>query len=702
MKRIVTLVLVLAVTSVAFAQQLDRSKRPVAGPAPEIKLGKIEKFTLENGLKVFVVENHKLPKVAYSLSLNVDPVLEGDMAGYLDATGQLMERGTTNRTKEQFDEQIDFIGASLSTSANGIYGGALKKHQEKLLDMMSDVLMNAEFNEEELAKIKKQMLSGIASSKDDPDAISQNARAVLTYGKNHPYGEIATEATVEAITLENCKAYYKTYFKPNVAYLAVVGDVTVEEVKALTEKYFGKWERGTVPKHKYRTPVAPTTTEVAFVHKEGAVQSVVNLGYPINLKQNNPDAIKARVMNAILGGGGFMSRLNMNLREGHAYTYGASSSLRADKLVGVFGASSKVRNEVTDSAIVQFKIELERIRNEKVTEEELQNMIKYMTGTFAYSLQNPQTIARFAINKERYNLPDDYYVNYLKNLAAVTVDDVQAMANKYIQPEKMTILVVGNKKEVADKLTDFASSGEVAFYDASGNEWVEPLKPAPAGMTAEKVMDQYLVAKYGMAPGKALDKKLKKIKDITVKMEASMQGQTLNFTRYQKAPNKFAMSITMGAMVIQKQAFDGAKGKVSGMQGASDIEGDELADLKNSSILFGDVDYKKSGNTYALLGVEPIEGKEAYKIEVTKKSGVKETEWYDVATSMQVKAMQVAEMPEAQGGGSMVSVTKFYDYKVVGGINYAHKINQAAGPQVFDMNVISVEQNTKLGDEVFQ
>ncbi|MFB0923758.1 MAG: insulinase family protein, partial [Vicingaceae bacterium] len=232
MKKILSLILVLAVTSVAFAQKLDRSKRPVAGIAPEIKLGKIESFTLENGLKVFVVENHKLPKVAYSLSLNVDPVLEGDMAGYLDLTGQLMERGTKNRTKQQFDEEIDFIGARLSSSSNGVYGGSLKKHQEKLLDMMSDVVMNAEFKQEELDKLKKQMLSGIVSSKDDPDAIASNARAVLAYGKDHPYGEIATEASVEKVTLEKCTEYYTTYFKPNVSYLAVVGDVTVEEVKA--------------------------------------------------------------------------------------------------------------------------------------------------------------------------------------------------------------------------------------------------------------------------------------------------------------------------------------------------------------------------------------------------------------------------------------------------------------------------------------
>ena len=210
MKKILSLIIVLSIVSGAFAQKLDRSTRPAPGTAPEIQLGKIEKFTMDNGLKVFVVENHKLPKVAYSLSIDVDPVAEGDMAGYVEIAGKLMERGTKNRTKQQLDEQIDFIGATISTSAKGIYAASLKKHQEKLLDMMSDMLMNSEINQEELDKIKKQTISGITSSKDDPDAIAKKVRAALLYGKDHPYGEVATEKTVENITIEKCKEYYAT------------------------------------------------------------------------------------------------------------------------------------------------------------------------------------------------------------------------------------------------------------------------------------------------------------------------------------------------------------------------------------------------------------------------------------------------------------------------------------------------------------
>ena len=636
MKKLSIYILSLTMITGAFAQKLDRSKVPAPAPAPKINLSQPATFTLPNGLKVFVVENHKLPKVAFSLSLDVDPVLEGDMKGYVDITGQLLERGTTNRTKQQLDEEIDFIGATLSTSANGVYASSLKKHQAKILEILSDVVLNSDFKQEELDKLKKQTISGIASSKDDPDAIAANVRSVLVYGKKHPYGEITTEETVENVTLEACKNYYKTYFRPNVSYLAVVGDVSVKEIQPLIEKYFASWEKSDVPVNKYKMPTAPKQTEVAFVHKEGASQSVINITYPVNLKKSNPDVVKTRILNSILGGSA-TARLFMNLREKHGYTYGAYSTLSADELVGYFNANAKVRNDVTDSALTQFMVELNRIADEKVSAEELQGMKNYASGIFAYTLQDPQTIARFAIETEKYKLPADYYATYMEQIAAVTIDDVKEMAEKYITPNNAIILVVGNKK-IADKLVEFDANQKINYYDIYGNDYVEALKPAPEGVTAETVMNKYIEAKYGVAKGKALDKKLKKIKDITVRMDATIQGQSINVTRYQKAPNKFANAITMGTMVVQKQAFNGTIGKSSGMQGSKDITGDDLEDLKLSSIMFLDAKYADHGITYELLGIEPINGKDAYKMVQTKPNGDTETEWFNVASGLKVKS----------------------------------------------------------------
>ena len=210
---------------------LDRSIRPQAGPAPLIKIGEYQSFELANGLKVFVVENHKIPRLSYSLVLDNDPVFEGDMAGYTDFAGQLIRTGTSTRTKEQIDEAVDMLGASLNTSADGMSAECLTRHNEALISIMSDLLLNSTFKAEEMEKIRTQTLSGLEAAKNDPKAISARVNSVLVYGNNHPYGLNASEESVKKITLDKCTEYYKTFFKPNVAYLAIVGDITLEAAK---------------------------------------------------------------------------------------------------------------------------------------------------------------------------------------------------------------------------------------------------------------------------------------------------------------------------------------------------------------------------------------------------------------------------------------------------------------------------------------
>src|SRR5690554_3980115 len=237
-------ILLLAVTLVAptLYGQVDRTKAPEPGPAREIEIGEYQTFTLKNGLQVFVVENHKLPRVQFSLQLRHDPVYEGEKAGYVSMAGELIGTGTTSRSKAQLDEEVDFIGAALNTSAQGIFASSLTKHTDKLLDLMTDVLYNPAFNPDELEKIKTQTRSAIVANREDPEVIASNVRDALVYGKDHPYGDLVTEKTLDAITLEDCKAYYNTYFRPNNAYLAIVGDIDLKTAKKLVNKHFGKWE----------------------------------------------------------------------------------------------------------------------------------------------------------------------------------------------------------------------------------------------------------------------------------------------------------------------------------------------------------------------------------------------------------------------------------------------------------------------------
>ena len=669
--------------------QVDRSKQPEAGPAPKIELGKYETFQLDNGLKVIVVENHKLPRVAFSLQLDYDPILEGEHAGYVSLAGELLGRGTKNRTKDQIDEEVDFIGGTLHTSATGIYAASLKKHMPKLLEIFSDVLLNPTFNADELEKLKKQSVSEIKSAKDSPSAIASNVQQVLNFGKDHPYGEIETEESVTSVTPEMCKEFYATYYRPNVAYLAIVGDITLDEAKDLAEEYFSDWEKAEVPTHEYKTPKAPLIRKAALVDRAASVQSVIRITYPVVLKKGSPDAIKARVMNQIFGGGA-SGRLFQNLREDKAFTYGAYSSLRSDELVGYFSAQCEARNEVTDSAIAEFLSEMKKIRKEPVGEEELNSVKQFLTGQFGRSLENPQTVAGFALNIEKYNLPKDYYENYLTNLNAVTVEDVKAMAKKYVKPNNAYVLVVGNGEEVADKIKKFTVSGKIIYLDEFGNKYDPSAKALPEGVTTETVFENYFNAIGGK-------EKLLSVEDRQTVLKGNIQGMDLTVTISQKKGNKFQFVLD-AAVFKQVQVFDGEKGKTSANGQDKEMSEDEVADMKIDSELFDELYFDKHNVKTELTGIEKVNGKDAYKVVVTYPSGKKKTKYYEVESGFMVKEVSSVNSPQ----GSFTQTTEFKDYQEVDGIKYPFKVSQQFGPQTIELSVESVKINQGLEDSLFE
>ena len=682
-KHILTILLLL----VAFPTwaQLDRSKKPEPGPAPEINLGEAETFSLPNGVKVFVVENHKLPQVSFSLVLDNDPVLEKENAGYISMAGQLLRNGTTNKTKAELDEAVDFLGASLSTHASGAYASSLSRHADEIMALMAEVVLQPSFPEDELDKLKKQTLSALAANKDDANAIASDVAQALRFGKDHPYGEIVTEESVENIDIEEIKNYYQTYFRPNNAYFAVVGDISKKDAEKLVKKYFGKWEKGNVPTASYATPQPPKETIVALVDRPNAVQSVITVTYPLVLKPGDPDVIKSTVMNQVLGGS-FSSRLNMNLREKHGYTYGANSSLGSDRLVGSFRASSSVRNEVTDSAIVQFLHELDNIKQENVTEDELQNVKNYLSGSFARSLENPATIANFAINIDRFNLPKDYYVNYLKNIEAVTLVDVHQMAEKYIKPEHAYIVVVGKGSEIADRVAHF---GKLQHYDIYGNLYTPQTASAlPAGLTAEKVIENYIAALGGK-------ENLVKVKDVRMKLTASIQGNDIEITQVTKAPNMYMSEVKMGDAIIQREVYDGEGLAVYQMGQKIPVAEEQVKEAAYKSVVFPELEYENWGAAYSLKGIEKVEGVDAYVLEVILPPGVKSTQYYSIDTGLKIK--EIIEMDTPQG--KVHQSVDFSDYQEKGGVKYPMKLTMS--PPSISATVQSLEINIDPDAKLF-
>lgn len=666
--------------------QVDRSKAPQPGPAPQIKIGQPATFTLPNGLKVFVVQNSKLPRVSATLTFNMDGIVEGDKAGLTSMGGQLIRRGTAKMNKAQLDEAVDQLGGNLNTSATSASASSLKSNFPKLMALMSDVVLRPSFPATELEKIRKQTLSGLQAAKDDPNSIAENVANRLMYGASHPYGDIQTEQTISNVKLEDVKNYFTTYWKPNNAFLVFVGDITTAEAKNLATQHFGSWKKGVVTQPKYTIPQAPAKTYIAVVDRPASVQSVITFAAPVSLKPGTQDAITASVMNNILGGG-FSGRLFGNLREKYGFTYGAYSSLNPDRLIGSFTAEASVRNEKTDSAIGQFLYEFNRIRTESLDPSEVSRMKSFLTGSFARSLESPATIANFALNIVKYNLPADYYQNYLKNLAAVTPQNVQGIANKFVLPANMHIIIVGNAKEITKGLEKY---GEIKYFNVYGQEVGAPsIKTVDASVTPQTIL-QKAVSAYGGAAAIA------GIKDVQMTGEVSLGGQKISVVQKNVLPGTYSLELGMQGMVLQKKMLK--DGKYSVIEQTRPKEADEKAKEEineDASVFIDHYLLNQKGYEFTLKGIEQVEGSDAYVMAIKSPAKREYTHYYDVKSGMLVKKTMVQEGPM----GAVTINTTVTGYKPFNGVQIPTRIVNDLGMMKFDIQFSDVKVNSGLKAE---
>lgn len=671
----------------ANAQEDFRKNPPTPGPAPTIEIGDSEVFKLDNGLTVILVENHKLPRVSFQLSIDVPDFNEGSKTGYVNIAGDLMGRGTETMTKAQIDESIDFIGASFSTFGSGMYGSCLSKNSDELLSIMSDVLMNPVFPAEEFDKIKKTTLSGIAQAKNSPDAIMSNVRRTVVYGANHPFGSVETEETINAIEVVDCESYYETYFKPNISYLVIVGDMDAKTAKSAAQKYFGKWERGSVPAVKPMAVKRPEGVNVIFVDQPGAVQSTVAVCYPMDYSVTSSDYITGSLMSTVLGGY-FGSRLNQNLREDKAYTYGARGGLRPNKLIGNFTASASVRNEVSDSSVTEMLHEINRMINEPLSAEELSTVKNFRTGNFAIGLENPRTIADFALNTIQYDLADDFYANYLKEMNAITVEDMSVTAQKYLRPEACYVVVVGNKSEVAESLVKFDSNGSIDYYDAYGKK-LEDTK-VPVNITPEAIIGDYI----NVIGGK---EKLEKVDVVEITAAAATQMGEIEFYVVKSKALNTVQKVSMGGMTFMKMVVNGIDGYSEGRGMSKDLSPMEVSEAKADAMPFPELQYFEEGRytSITLAGIEKINDEDVYRLDLLRNDGITISEYYSVDSSLKLRT--VAASPQG------VITYDFEVYKDFEGIMMP-SITKISGmmPTPIEQNIKSVVINPENASDLFK
>jgi predicted Zn-dependent peptidase len=662
--------------------QVDRTKKPTPGPAPQVKFGKADKFKLDNGLTVIIVENHKLPRASARLTIDNKPYFEGNKAGVSSMMGSLLGRGTPSITKDNFNERVDFLGANVGFGSSSAFASSLKRYFPEVLGLMADGVKNSQFTEEEFQKEQKVTLDNIKSNEKSVTTIARRVEDLLTYGKDHPYGEFISKESVNNITLLDVKANYNAYYKPNNAYLIIQGDINPKEIKKLVSSLFSDWKAGNIPASNTPKPKNVKTTEIDFIDMSNAVQSEIAIINNIELKLGDKDYYAALLANKILGGGG-TARLYSNLREDKGYTYGSYSRLSQSRNAATFRATASVRNMVTDSSVVEMMREINKVRYQKVTPTELKNAKAGYVGSFVINVQKPETVAGFALNKELYNLPDNFYENYLKNINAVTIDDVQNAAIKYFRADKARIVITGKGIDVLKNLekTDYV----INYFDKEGNATVKPAMtlPIPEGMTAANVIDKYFDAIGGKD-------KVMSVKTTMIVANATIQGTPLVMTIKAATPNKTLQTISVNGNVMSKTVFDGSKGYQEARGQKMEMQPAQIEEAKASLVPFSDLAYKKG----KLDRIEPIDGKNYFVIKYNNTES-----FYDMKSGLKVQEIKTAKGPD----GKEVKVpTTFSNYKTVNGIMFPYSIGQKMGPMDLNFEIKEIKINEGVTDADFK
>ncbi len=686
MKKYINITMALLFIGTSAIAQIDRSKIPASGPTPEIKLGDPDTFELDNGLQVLVVEDRKLPTITMSLDLNNPPIVEGDKAGVLSLTGSIMGKGTTKTPKDKFNEEIDYLGARISVGTGGGFASTLSKYTDEVTAMFAEAALYPNFTQEELDTEKSQLIEGIKSGENSAAAIAGTVRNALTYGKNHAAGEFATEETINNVTLDDIKKFYNDYFVPNNAYLLISGDIDKKEAKQLVEKYFGDWAAKEAPKSELPEVTDVNQTKINFVDVPNAVQTELAVINVSELKMSDDDYHAALVANYIFGGG-FGSYLNMNLREQNGYTYGAGSSLGAGRnYKSTFRATTKVRNEVTDSAVVETFKELDRIRNTYVSDEDLSNAKAKFLGNFIMQSENKSVVASRAITIRTNDLDEDFYKDFIANINAVTKEDVKRVANKYMKAENMRVVLVGKASDVLENLEKMKVNGKslpIEFYDKEANPTGRPSTiTIPAGTTVNTVIADYVKAIGGRDA-------VANVKSTAMIASSSTQMGEIIMNMKKTSDKKMNQTVTVGGNVMSKSIYANGEGKVSGMQGSAQAQGEQLAAMAEEAVLFPEYEYPEQGE---LIGAERMDDKQVYVIQWTDSK----KRYYDMDSGLLVGVETTAQ---AQGQ-EIKSMIKYDNYKEVKGVKYPMTIiQQLAGRDFrFDVNTIRVNEGVTDAD----
>jgi len=482
---VAALMLVALVSSLAFGQggqapaqqqpttkgAVVKGKAPVSKEVLKVKLPRAEEAKLANGLQVVLLRSTKVPTfnmqmVVLSGGLS-DPA---DYRGLASFTASLLREGTKTRASKEISEQVDALGATIgagsgfSSMTTNVNAGGLVENLDQTLELFADVVRNPTFPQAEVDRYKNRTLAQLQLQRSFPQFLAQEQFNRAIYGTSHPASIVAPPAeSLKKLSTKDLADFHAKYYRPNNAILAIVGDVTMKDIMPKLEKAFGSWEKGDVPTTTIPAAPAQGESKIYLIDRPGSVQTVLQLG-TLGIERTSPDYFAVLLADRVLGGGP-SGRLFLNLREDKGYTYGAYSGFGGSKFRGTWISSSEVRTDVTEGAMKEFMYELKRLRDEKVPADELENAKRAIVGSFALSLEQPQSLLQNIITQKLYNLPTDYWDTYPQKVDMITADDVQRAAQKYIDLGHLQVVAVGDAAKARDVLAKY---GKVEVFDADG------------------------------------------------------------------------------------------------------------------------------------------------------------------------------------------------------------------------------------------
>ncbi|MGD9899887.1 MAG: M16 family metallopeptidase [Calditrichaceae bacterium] len=450
-------------------QNIDRSKIPGPREHRPFHFPEYESFTISNGLKVIHAPYGDLPLVSINLCIRTGALIETEgREGLANFTSELISEGTKSRSSVNIANELEFLGAHLDIfsdwNATYVELNTLKKHLSSAMDVYEDILFNPIFPEREFERIKKELLTGRLQGMDNPSKIANERFADFLYGDFRYARPLeGNEISIQNITLDEIKNFYIKQYIPNNAVLVVVGDISRAEAEELVNKYFADWQTGISVDFKVPAFKNPDKTSIKLIHKEGAVQTEFRIGHH-GIERNHPDFYSVMLMNEILGGY-FLSRINMNLREEHGYTYGASSKFNFRQGTGPFQISTAADIRYTLETITEIFNEIKELQLSEVTDDEIQSSKGHITGIFPVAFETADQIALGLANIVVFDLPHDYFRTFRDKINNVTKEDILRAANKFIHPEQMFIIATTDRVKTEERLRE---SFTVEVYDIMG------------------------------------------------------------------------------------------------------------------------------------------------------------------------------------------------------------------------------------------